>query len=79
MTLTLLSNGSLVASGSEDGTIKIWNIDTNCLVKTLYGHTNKVRCLEVLENDNYLASGSDDTTILIWNIDFGLSIFFLIF
>ena len=70
MTLTLVSNGAL-ASGSEDGTIRIWNLNTNSLIKTLYGHTNKVRCLEALEDDNYLASGSEDTIIIIWNVDYG--------
>jgi len=62
--LTVLSDGSLV-SGSNDNTIKIWDVKNGQTIKTLTGHTNSVRALTVLP-DGSLVSGSYDNTIKIW-------------
>jgi WD40 repeat protein len=62
------NNNGLLASGSDDRTIKIWNTTTRelMLVNTLKGHTAGV--LVVAFNwDGLLASGSVDGTIKLWN------------
>ena len=61
---------NILASGSSDESIKIWNIDTGECIRTLTGHTNSVYSLQLLAN-NKLASGSSDATIKIWNVDTG--------
>ena len=67
--LVLLHSGDL-ASGSDDGTIKIWSTINNAsLVSTLTGHAGQIRSLAVLEN-GLLASGAYQQ-ILIWNTDNG--------
>ena len=63
MALTVLQNGNLV-SGSQQGTIKIWNPTSGVLIPN--GHTGRITALTVLPNGN-LVSGSDDKTIKIWN------------
>ena len=55
----------LLATGSDDKTIKIWNSSKGALLKTLIGHSDIIRCL-TFNNDNILASGSDDKTIKLW-------------
>ena len=62
--LAILSN-DLIASGSGDTTIKVWNSTTFQLVATLKGHTNYVFSLAVLLNGN-LVSGGWDTMIKVW-------------
>ncbi|RNA17804.1 hypothetical protein BpHYR1_016202 [Brachionus plicatilis] len=69
--IAVLKNGDL-ASGSEDRTIKIWNINNGSLKMTLSGHLGKVFSLAVLINGD-LASGSADKTIKIWNTNNGVS------
>lgn len=59
-----LPNGNL-ASGSADGTVKIWNTDTGALLQTLTGHYGGIGALAVLAN-GYIASASYQT-IEIWN------------
>ena len=65
-TLTLLPNG-LIASGSTDLTIKIWDITKTYPLYTLSGHTDAIRALTVINNE-YLASCSHDKTIKLWSL-----------
>ena len=63
--LCLLSY-DLLASGSDDKTIKIWSLKKWRLVRTLKGQ--KGGALQVITfPNNLLASLSDDETIRIWN------------
>jgi WD40 repeat protein len=55
----------LIASGSADSTIKIWD-STQC-IKTLYIHRSPVLCLTQLSN-NLLVSGFEDGTIMICDL-----------
>ncbi len=67
--LIMLSN-NVLASGSQDKTIRIWDLNTFKLVKTLNGHVDTVSCLARLSHDE-LVSGSFDKTIRIWNWSYG--------
>jgi WD40 repeat protein len=63
-------SGGRLASGSEDHTIKIWNINNLTCERTLFGHTGYVDSLVHLSDDR-LVSGSSDHTIKIWNVNNG--------
>ncbi|KAK4187511.1 hypothetical protein QBC35DRAFT_231475 [Podospora australis] len=56
---------NVLATGSYDATIKIWNIETGEEIRTLRGHTRGIRALQF--DDSKLISGSLDNTIKIWN------------
>jgi len=55
----------ILATGSYDATIKIWDIETGNEIRTLSGHASGIRCLQF--DDNKLISGSIDSTIKVWN------------
>ncbi|KAK3331778.1 WD40-repeat-containing domain protein [Cercophora scortea] len=55
----------ILATGSYDCTIKIWNIETGEEIRTLRGHTRGIRALQF--DDSKLISASLDNTIKIWN------------
>ena len=51
-------------------TIKIWNISTGLLIRTLLGHTGELYGLIIL-NNGFICSGSGDTTIKFWEPNSG--------
>ena len=62
------NNDKLLASGSSDCTILIWDLEIEELDCTLEGHVNPVSCLGFSPNDKFLCSGSDDKTLILWDL-----------
>ena len=65
-TLTSI-NPNTIASGSQDGSIKIWNIENGACLKSFKAHLNSVFCIIKL-NDSQIVSSSQDSTICVWNL-----------
>lgn len=61
----------ILASGSGDKTIKIWNVSTGKVIKTLLGHEAVVRSIAFSSDGQILASGSEDGTIRLWDVNSG--------
>jgi serine/threonine protein kinase len=60
-------DGNLLASASEDRTVKIWAVPREREVRTLGGHTGSVNSIAFSPDGRLLASGSSDQTIKLWN------------
>ena len=60
-------HASLFASGGDDHTIKLWNLQDDT-VTTLSGHTREINSVAFSPNGQLLASGCDDWTFKLWNI-----------
>jgi pre-mRNA-processing factor 19 len=60
-------DGLILATGSEDGAIRIWEIKGQQCVATLKGHQNPVASLCFSENGYYLASVSKDE-VKVWDL-----------
>jgi WD40 repeat protein len=64
-------DGRLLASGSLDKTIKLWDVASGRLVRTLSGHTKAVTSVAFSPDGRLLASGSLDYTIKLWEVASG--------
>lgn len=67
-------DGQMVISGSDDRTIKLWQmvlqngIATLQTIRTLSAHLGYVRTLAISPDGQLLASGSNDKTIKLWHL-----------
>ncbi|KAJ6016516.1 hypothetical protein N7540_011107 [Penicillium herquei] len=60
-------DGSRLASGSGDNTIRIWDIDTGQCMSMLKGHSAGILSIAWSHDGSRLASGSGDNTVRIWD------------
>ena len=54
---------TLIVSGSEDCTIKVWNFRLKREVFNLNGHSGPVKSVTISSNSQIIVSGSADNTI----------------
>jgi len=69
--IAISPNGQVLASGSRDKTIKLWDLWVGRLVRTLPGHTSDVFSVAISSDGRTLASGSNDKTIKLWDLRTG--------
>jgi WD40 repeat protein len=70
MDLEMIPNSDLLASSSEDLSIRLWNLTSQTCKFVLTGHTDAVYALKSISTDT-LASASMDNTIKLWNVSNG--------
>lgn len=60
-------DGKLLSVGSNDGSVKIFDVSSKTLLRTLSGHKNATHAAEFMDNKR-MASFSDDKTVRTWDI-----------
>ncbi len=64
--VTFTPDGKTLISSSRDSTIKVWDVATLELKRTLTNHTADVYSVAFTHDGALMASGSSDTRIILW-------------
>ena len=64
-------DGRYALSGSEDHTLRLWELDTGACLRTFEGHTRPVSSVALSPDGRYALSGSDDHTLRLWELTTG--------
>lgn len=71
LSVAVLPDGQRALSASDTPTLRLWNIETGEMLRTLEGHTGPVYSVAVLPDGYRALSASDDQTLRLWNIETG--------
>lgn len=58
-----------LATGTSDGVVRLWDLRSGEVVRSLIGHTGPVTCLQF--DERHLATGSVDRSVRIWDLRSG--------
>ncbi|MBI5932002.1 MAG: serine/threonine protein kinase [Chloroflexi bacterium] len=68
VTVAFNPDGSKIASGGDDNTVRIWETRTGSELSVLQGHTNNVHSVAFSPDGTQLVSGGADGKIWLWNV-----------
>jgi WD40 repeat protein len=61
----------MLVCGFDDGMLRVWDVQTNNLVKSFEGSRGEIDSVAFSPCGNMIVSGSDDKTVRIWDISLG--------
>jgi WD40 repeat protein len=64
-------DGKLLATGGEQRTVLLWDLETGKVKSELSGHTGELRCLAFSPDGKLLASAGHDKTVRLWSVETG--------
>ncbi|HXJ55649.1 MAG TPA: protein kinase [Verrucomicrobiae bacterium] len=71
LALAFAPDGKSLATASESGAAKIWNIERGQPDAILKGHTARIRALDFSPDGRTIATGSEDQTVRLWDVATG--------
>lgn len=64
-------NGAYALSGSQDGTLRLWDVSSASCIRLFNGHTAPVRAVAISHDGTTAASAAEDRTVRLWHLASG--------
>ncbi|MEM7588281.1 MAG: pentapeptide repeat-containing protein, partial [Acidobacteriota bacterium] len=65
------ASGDLLATGHDDGIVRVWDLEAGQEIRRLVGHESFVLSVAFSPDGETLASGSNDQTVRLWDVSGG--------
>jgi WD40 repeat protein len=62
-------NGAMLASGSLDHLVRVWDVESGALTMALARHSVRVASVAFAPNGKTVASGAEDTMVILWDVE----------
>jgi WD40 repeat protein/serine/threonine protein kinase len=72
--VALTTDGRFAISGSGDGTLRVWDLESNRPARIFGGHTGPVSAVAISPNGRLVVSASSDSTLRVWDLKSGQSL-----
>jgi len=71
LSVSVTPDARRAVSGSNDKTLRVWDVETGECLRTLEGHTDWVNSVSVTPDARRAVSGSNDKTLRVWDVETG--------
>ncbi len=71
LSVSFSPNGAVLASGCDDGSVRIWNLETRQEWQHLQANGGEVRSVSFSSNGSLLASGNIEGMVQLWEVETG--------
>jgi len=68
MSLAFSRDGRRVLSGSDDHTVRLWEVKTGKELARFTGHANAVTTVALSQDGRFALSGGIDNTVRLWRL-----------
>jgi len=68
-------DGTMVASSSVDGSLKMWDIRSSKLLQHYDAHENEITHIDFHPSGNFLISSSKDSSVRVWDLTMGQQLY----
>jgi NACHT domain- and WD repeat-containing protein len=69
--VSMTPDGRRAVSGSDDHTVRVWDLETGECERVLEGHTDTVYAVRMTPDGRRVVSGSQDNTVRVWDLETG--------
>ncbi|HSK71858.1 MAG TPA: DUF4365 domain-containing protein, partial [Pyrinomonadaceae bacterium] len=71
LTVAITPDGKQIVSGSNDNTLRVWDLASSRCLNTLEGHSIPVWAVAITPDGKQIVSGSNDKTLRVWDLSSG--------